>query len=344
MTQDAGAPGTLNPVNLPARSIAPPATISVAAQNALSQAAANPGMADATGRPDAADLAGWRALVASVNAQATPAAERVIAGARSRVETVEIGGVTCHIATPPDLPEEVADRVYLFAHGGALVFGAGAYARAEAATNADRLGLTTISVDYRMPPDHPFPQAPEDFVAVYQTLLRDRGPYDIIIGGVSAGGNVAAAATLMIRDRALPLPRAIVLRSPEVDLTEAGDTFRTNALLDVTLKASLASCNLLYAAGADVDHPLVSPLYADFRPGFPPTFLQSGTRDMFLSNTVRLHRKLLDARVEAELHVWEAMPHAAFAFGFGDAPENHEVDAAVRRFLTRQAWPASSPT
>jgi acetyl esterase/lipase len=201
---------------------------------------------------------------------------------------------------------------------------------------ADRLGVTTVSIDYRCPPDHPFPAAPEDVAAVYRALIEVIDPKQIVIGGSSAGGNLAAAAALMIRDRGLPLPAGVVLLTPEIDLTESGDSFRTNALLDVVLKGPLPDCNAVYAGGRDLADPYLSPLFADFTRGFPPTLIQTGTRDLFLSNSVLMHRKLRKAGVEAELHVWEAMPHAGFgAFGLGDAPENAEIDAEVRRFIAR---------
>ena len=120
-----------------------------------------------------------------------------------------------------------------------------------------------------------------------------------------------------------------------IDLTEAGDTFRTNELLDVTLKRGLPECNALYAGGQDLKNPYLSPLFGDFVPGFPPTFIQSGTRDLFLSNSVLLHRKLRRAGIDAELHVWEAMPHGGF--GFGSVPENSEIAEEVGRFIRRHS-------
>jgi acetyl esterase/lipase len=193
----------------------------------------------------------------------------------------------------------------------------------------------TVSVDYRMPPGHPFPVALEECFAVYEDLLRGDPERRIVVGGSSAGGNLAAAVTLLIRDRGLPLPAAVVLLTPEIDLTESGDTFRTNDLLDVTLKKGLPECNALYGAGRDLRDPYLSPLFADFGRGFPPTFIQSGTRDLFLSNSVLMHRKLRRAGVEAELHVWEAMPHGGF--GFGSVPENDEINDEVRHFIARHS-------
>jgi acetyl esterase/lipase len=323
----------LEPIRLPAREITPPTTISDAARKALSAGAVSPPFA----WPPGDDLDGWRTAIAESAAMWDPIAGEMLAGCRSSVETRPIGGVDCHIGTPPNMDEASARRLYLFLHGGAFVFGAGAYARAWAGVMADRLGVTTVSVDYRCPPDHPFPAAPEDAVAVYKALIEVIGADKIVIGGSSAGGNLAAAATLMIRDRGLPMPAGVVLLTPEVDLTEAGDSFRTNALLDVVLKGPLPDCNAVYAAGHDMSDPYLSPLHADFTKGFPATFIQTGTRDLFLSNSVLMHRKLRKAGVDAELHVWEAMPHGGFgAFGMGDAPEDREIDQEVRRFIARR--------
>jgi len=323
----------LEPVRLPARVIPPPRTISDAARQALAAGAVSPPLA----WPAGDDLEGWRTAVAESATMWEPVAAEMLAGCRATVETRPIGGVTCHVGTPAVLNDATSRRLYLFLHGGAFVFGAGAYAKAWGGVMADRLGVTTISVDYRCPPDHPFPAAPQDVVAVYEALTEVIDPTQIVIGGSSAGGNLAAAAALMIRDKGLRPPAGVVLLTPEVDLTESGDSFRTNALLDVVLKGPLPDCNAVYAGGHALDDPYLSPLFADFAKGFPPTLIQTGTRDLFLSNSVLMHRKLRKAGVEAELHVWEAMPHGGFgAFGLGNAPEDAEIDEEVRRFIRRR--------
>jgi len=315
----------LHGIALPAREIAPPVTISPAARAQLSAASLNP----VTQRPGPGDLAGWREAIAASDAMWRPLAQAMLDTASATVEDVEIAGVRCYVARPA---EEARGPTYLYFHGGAFVFGGGLFARAHAAANADRLGCTVVSVDYRMPPDHPFPAAPEDGLAVYRALIARHDPAAIAIGGASAGGNIAAAVTLMIRDVGLAMPGAVILLTPEVDLTESGDSFRTNQLLDVVLKRGLPECNALYAAGADLTGPYLSPLFADFAAGFPPTLVQTGTRDLFLSNSVLIHRKLRAAGIPAELHVWEAMPHGGFG---GEAPEDREIFAEVREFVHR---------
>ena len=324
-------PQELAPVLLPARAIPPPTTISEAARAALATGAMTP----AVPRPSSSDIETWRSAVRASDLMWEPIAAQMLANYPCTVRTEVLAGVKSYICTPSALSDAGHGGVYLYFHGGALVFGGGAFAAATGAKAAHQLNLKTISVDYRMPPEHPFPAAPQDCLAVYSELIRSHDPRQIVIGGSSAGGNLAAAVTLMIRDSGLPLPAAVILLTPEIDLTEAGDTFQTNALLDVTLKAGLPECNALYAAGHDLKDPYVSPLFGDFTRGFPPTFIQSGTRDLFLSNSVLIHRKLRHAGIEAELHVWEAMPHGGF--GFGDVPENDEISQEIRRFIARHS-------
>jgi epsilon-lactone hydrolase len=244
------------------------------------------------------------------------------------VEDTEIAGVHTFVMRAPDLPS-AATAVYLDIHGGGLTSGAGDACRLMCSAGAMTTGMTHWAVDYRMPPRHPYPASLDDCMAVYRKLVDERPPEDIFVGGASAGGNLAAAVAVRAKDEGLPLPAALVLLTPEVDLTESGDSFSTNLGIDNVL-GSLMPANLLYANGHDLAHPYLSPLFADVA-GFPPTFLQSGTRDLYLSNTVRMHRQLRAAGVDAELHVFEAMPHG----GFAGAPEDIEVRRELRRFLDK---------
>ena len=194
---------------------------------------------------------------------------------------------------------------------------------------AAAIRLRTWAVDYRMPPSHPFPTPLDDCLAAYRALLEVRPADKIAVSGSSAGGNLAAALMLRLQSEGLPMPACLVLNSPEIDLTESGDSFETNYAVDYVLGGRLTETIALYANGADLTDPLLSPLFGDVR-HFPPTYLQTGTRDLFLSNTVRFHRKLRAANVSAELHVGEAMPHGGF---FGLAPEDKELEAEMRTFV-----------
>ena len=283
--------------------------------------------------PDPADHSAWRAFVENANAEILKNSPMYSVAKRPGIscETVQISGVTVHIACPADLPPNRAGKVYLEMHGGGLVLLEGEGARRGALREAERLAIRTVSIDYRVPPDFPYPAALDDCLAVYQATLQDYAPQDILIGGVSGGGNLAAALPLRIRDEGLPLPAGVVLLSPEVDLTESGDTFETFAGLDPIIPGRLTDQIRAYAPGRDLRTPYLSPLFADFSKGYPPTFLQSGTRDMFLSNTVRMHRALRSAGVPAELNVWEGMPHPEFQ----GAPEDDEITAEIRVFIDK---------
>jgi monoterpene epsilon-lactone hydrolase len=223
-------------------------------------------------------------------------------------------------------------RVYMDLHGGALLWGAGQSCALLGKIMASMVGARTWSVDYRMPPDHPYPAGVDDGVTAYRVLLGRTGPLNVILGGASAGGNLAAATVLRARDEGFPLPAGLVLSTPEIDLTESGDTFRTLLGIDTALTSSLMPANLLYAGGHELTEPYVSPLFGDFSPGFSPTWLQSGTRDLFLSNTVLMHRALRHAGIEAELHVFDAATHVTFMAG----PEAEDRTRESRNFVERQ--------
>jgi acetyl esterase/lipase len=160
-------------------------------------------------------------------------------------------------------------------------------------------------------------------------VLTRYKPQNIAVYGASAGGGLAASFILKARDLGLPLPGACALHSPEADLTESGDSFEANHKVDAIL-SRLTNSIALYADGHDLKDPYLSPLFGDFTKGFPPTILTTGTRDLFLSNTVNMHRALRRAGLKAELHVFEAMSHGGF---MGTAPEDQEMQAEMIRFI-----------
>ena len=170
----------------------------------------------------------------------------------------------------PDGLGDGDDRVYLDIHGGAFIYGGGELRATMATGTALRMAARVWAVDYRMPPDHPFPAALDDCLAAYRALLAERRPDRIVVGGASAGGNLAAALMLRARDEGLPLPAAVVLMTPAADLTKAGDSHQVNLGLDPLLTGSGKQTFLLYAAGADLRHPYLSPLNGEFSQGFPP--------------------------------------------------------------------------
>ena len=313
------------------REIPIPSSISSEAQEFLA-AGGKFVRSDMTGAfPALDDAEGWRAVIAATDAMLAASFEARAESTPATVDARAVDGVDIFVVHPDGAAASDDAAVLLDIHGGGLIMGAGLACRGMAISSAARAALLTWSVDYRMPPDHPYPAALDDCMTVYRALLRDHPPERIVVGGGSAGGNLAAALVLRARDEGLPLPAALLLFSPEVDLTESGDTFAANLGVDTVLTSGLGVQNLLYAGGADLAHPYLSPLFGDLSMPFPPTLIQAGTRDLFLSNAVRMHRGLRAGGVDAELHVFEAMPHG----GFGPSPEEDDLTAEVRRFIAR---------
>ena len=305
---------------VPDRSVATPGFLSEVARSYLRPMPASPPY------PAIEDKAGWRAYVAAVDQAVIPLLARITASVEAQVSERDAGGARVFDIVPGGLAPD-SRGVVLELHGGALILCGGELCRGMGMGSAVRLRRRIWSVDYRMPPDHPYPAALDDAIAAYRTLLSERSPGEIVVSGGSAGGNLAAALLLRARDEGLPMPAGLILGTPEIDLTESGDSFQTNEGVDPGLH-SLMPVNLLYADGHDLTHPYLSPLFGDLT-GFPPTILTTGTRDLYLSNTVRMHRKLRASGVAAELHLTEAGPHT----GFPGSPEGNQIDDEVRRFL-----------
>ena len=222
----------------------------------------------------------------------------------------------------------------LHLHGGVRVLNPGEAGTREAILMAGLARFRVVSVDYRMPPDFPFPAALDDTVAVYREMLKTLPAGRVGIFGCSAGGSLTLTTLLRAEVEGLPMPGAIAPGTPTVDLSKTGDTLFTNALVDNVLGTQdgfIRATALLYAAGRDLKDPLLSPIYGDVR-GFPPTILTSGTRDLYLSNTVRMHRKLRAAGVEAVRQVWEGQSHAQYLADV-TAPETLEYHHEVARFF-----------
>jgi acetyl esterase/lipase len=276
----------------------------------------------------------WKARVEKVALATVAGLPKLREALGVTVQPTTMGGVKVFIVTPKVIAPQNRDRVLMHLHGGVRVFGTGESGTREAILMAGFGGFKVISVDYRMPPDFPFPAALDDAVAVYRSLLQTTDAKNVGLFGASAGGSLTITTLLRAKMEGLPMPGAIAPGTPTVDLTKTGDTLFTNAMVDNVLGTQdgfIRATALLYANGRDLKDPLISPIYGDVR-GFPPAILTSGTRDLYLSNTVRMHRKLRAAGVEAVLQMWEGQSHVQYMSDI-TAPEVKEYHTEVARFF-----------
>ncbi|WP_398482401.1 alpha/beta hydrolase [Tardiphaga sp.] len=253
-----------------------------------------------------------------------------------KVEKTTIDGVRAFIVTPETIAPENANRVFIHVHGGCYVLNPGEAALPEALFMAGFARAKVIAVDYRMPPEAYFPAALDDGMTVYKSVIKSTSPKNVAVFGSSAGGALTLEMMLKAKQDGLPLPGAIAPGTPMSDVTKVGDTFVTNAMLDNVLVSPDGFCDAgtkVYAAGHDFKDPLLSPVYGDMS-NFPPTILTSGTRDLLLSNTVRVHRKLRQAGVEAALQVFEGQSHAQY-YRDDTAPESKEAFEEISRFFDK---------
>lgn len=276
----------------------------------------------------------WNSLIKKADAGKTEVVTYAARDLNIDIRKDTIAGATVFHITPAKIDPRFERQIFYFIHGGAYVFGKGYAGLGEALLIASRVGIKVISLDYRMPPEFPFPAGLNEANAVYESIVKARGAHNIILGGTSAGGGLAAAALQMALSAGLEAPLALFLGTPWVDLTKTGDTQFTNEGIDnvlVTYDGLLKAAAKLYAGNENLKSLAVSPLYGSFA-GFPPTFLVSGTRDLFLSDTVRAHRKLRQAGIFADLVLFEGMSHAEYALRY-DTAESEELYRELKSFI-----------
>ena len=249
----------------------------------------------------------------------------------------EIAGVPCYLVTPNEIGERFKDSILVHLHGGAFVFGGGEAAVREALWIADGLKARVISIDYRRPPLHPFPAAIDDGVAVWKEVIQGKDASAAALFGTSAGGNLTLTTTLKLKELGLPLPGALFVGTPATDLEKTTDTWHTLQGLDPLgqREGLIEGTFEIYVPSGDFLDPLVSPVYGELQ-GFPPTILISGTRDLLLSDTVRMHRALRKAGVEAQLHVYDGQSHGDYMQGLmHSVPESLDAQKEIYRFFDK---------
>lgn len=251
------------------------------------------------------------------------------------VQEKVIAGVRADIIDPLQMPKEHRECILINLHGGGFNSDSGSLI--EGVPIANLAKMPVVSVYYRLAPENPFPAAVDDVIAVYKELLKDHKPQNIGIFGTSAGGILTAEVAVKLKQSGIPLPGALGLFSMLADYSRPSDTqnlFALNGLPGIlTTQNPNQRIGKEYAPNTDPRDPVLSPLYADLR-GMPPTLLVTSTRDILLSNTTIFHRALLQAGVDAQLVVFEALPHA-FWYHF-QFPETREALDLMANFFDQK--------
>jgi acetyl esterase/lipase len=242
-----------------------------------------------------------------------------------------MGGVHVVEVLPPGYKDD--GTVLIYVHGGGFIGGSAHSSLVSSGNTAVFTGRRVISVDYTLAPKGHWQLVTDQLTAVYRAVLTTGVPASRIgMYGESAGGNIIAGTAFKIRDAGLPLPAGILLVSPASDLTGAGDTRVTLLEADPVLYLPTVRPAIdLYAKPADQKNPYASPVYGDFRKGYPPTLIIGGTKELLLSDMVRLHRAIRAAGGESRLELYEGMPHA-FPPTMINTPEGKDAMAEAVAF------------
>jgi acetyl esterase/lipase len=240
------------------------------------------------------------------------------------------GEIPAEWFNPEDAPD---DRVLIYFHGGSYIAGTLMYCRLLASEFAESARLNTISFEYRLAPEHPYPAALLDAECVYENVLSiGVAPEKVAFLGESAGGGLICSLLLKLRDRGVPLPGAAAVISPWTDLTLSGETYRTNEKVDPMLSAAkLDKARHFYTDEANFKDPYVSPAYGNFK-GCPPVLIHVGSHEILLSDSRKLAEAMKESGSDVTLDEWAGMWHVWHAF---DTRESKLAREGIVRFILR---------
>ena len=279
------------------------------------------------------DIEGWRQTWEGIEATSEAENREIVEQFGTSVTEVILGGVPVLDLKPRNWQDN--GKVLIYTHGGAYTLFSAASTLAGAVPVADLTGLRIISVDYTVAPVGKWQDATAQVVSVIEALVAEGyGLSDIAIYGDSAGGGLAAGAVLRARDEGVGLVAAVVLWSPWSDITETGGTYTTLKDSDPVLvyENMLENAAGAYADPEDQKHPYVSPVYGDYTQGFPPTLIQVGASEIFLSNAIRHYQALDNAGISVRIDPYEGMWHVFQSFHW-DIPESHLAREKMAAFL-----------
>lgn len=252
------------------------------------------------------------------------------------VESIEeqtIAGVPTRVISPTEIPEEKRERILLNVHGGGFNSDSGSFTETIPIANLTK--TKTIAILYRLAPEHPFPAAVDDTVAVYKETLKTYKPEKIALYGTSAGAILTGEVAAKLKQLGLPLPGAMGIFSGFGDFSKPGDSiaiYALNGFSGYLAPPSEQPRDTSYTGSTNLKDPVLSPIFADLK-GFPPTLFVTSTRDLLLSGTTILHRAFLRAGVDAQLVVFEALTHAFW--NDVNLPESREANDIMARFFDK---------
>jgi acetyl esterase/lipase len=274
------------------------------------------------------DIKAWRQIHEMIEKERIPKEEKAAHALGVAVAEKTLGGTPVLVLTPRNL--QSTKKIIVYTHGGAYTMLSARSTLGAAALIASGTRLKVISVDYTNPPSAGWRDVTDQVVSVIDALRKDGyAMSEIALMGDSAGGALAAGVALKLRDEDGLLPAALVLWSPWADITRTGESYVTledaepRFIYQKVLKPSADA----YADPKEQKHPYVSPVYGDFSKGFPPTLIQGGTREIFLSNFVRLYQAIDTAGGVVKLDLYEGMPHVFQA----TLPQSPETKIAMRK-------------
>ncbi|GAA5218061.1 alpha/beta hydrolase [Corallincola platygyrae] len=241
-----------------------------------------------------------------------------------------------------EMPNCQRDGVILYFHGGGFCFKSPLVHNAVLARLTEQTGLRGMMVDYPLAPEHPYPCALEACLASYRWLLAHGvPPQSIVMAGDSAGGNLALSSLVKLREDNQPLPAAVVLFSPSVDMALTGESAFAKRNIDpfFALPTLLLMRNS-YLNGHSPCDPNISPLYADLH-GLPPMMVHVGSDEVLLDDSIRLADKVKEQGGKAHLNIWEGMPHV-FPI-FHQLPEAQQAISQCGAFILEQIARLESP-
>lgn len=251
----------------------------------------------------------------------------------NQIVDAQMGGVPVRIITPENMPPANTDKVFLNLHGGGFNADSGSYS--ETIPIAGYARIKVVAALYRLAPEHPFPAAVDDSIAVYKELLKSYRPDHIAIYGTSAGATLTGEVAVKLKQLGLPLPAALGIFSGLGDFAHEGDSESLFSLRGLAghLDPPQDPHDPYYIGATSPSDSVLSPVYANLH-GLPPTLFVTSTRDQLLSGTVNLHRAFLRDGVDARLVVFDALQHA---FWYDPSlPESIEANRIMAEFLSKQ--------